>query len=155
MLFRSAVIALVGGRNFKHSQFNRAIQSKRPAGTAFKPFVYATAFENGDFFPGSILNDSPIDNRSVAIGGNTGILGEWGSESQTVSYVGNITAREALYNSKNAATVRLGKTIGRKKVADLVKKAGIKSSIDEYDKSFLGSSATSLEIGRASCRERV
>ena len=140
-----AVIALVGGRNFKHSQFNRAIQSKRPAGTAFKPFVYATAFENGDFFPGSILNDSPIDNRSVAIGGNTGILGEWGSESQTVSYVGNITAREALYNSKNAATVRLGKTIGRKKVADLVKKAGIKSSIDEYDKSFLGSSATSLE----------
>ena len=45
-----AIVALVGGRNFKHSQFNRAIQSKRPSGTAFKPFVYATAFETGEFF---------------------------------------------------------------------------------------------------------
>ena len=140
-----AIVALVGGRNFKHSQFNRAIQSKRPSGTAFKPFVYATAFETGEFFPGSILNDAPIDNRSVAIGGNTGILGEWGSESETVSYQGNITVREALRNSKNAATVRLGKKIGRQKVMDLVRRAGINSSIDDYDKSFLGSSSTSLE----------
>ena len=139
------IIALVGGRNFKHSQFNRAIQSKRPTGTAFKPFVYAAAFEEGNFFPGSILNDSPIDNRSVAIGGNTGILGEWGTESQSVSYKGKITAREALYSSKNAASIRLGKTLGRKKVINLVKNAGIKSSMDDYDKTFLGSSSTRLE----------
>jgi len=139
------IIALVGGRNFKHSQFNRATQSKRPTGTAFKPFVYAAAFEGGDFFPGSILNDSPIDNRSVAIGGNTGILGEWGSESQTVSYKGKITAREALYNSKNAASVRLGKALGREKVINFVKNAGIKSPMDDYDKTFLGSSSTRLE----------
>ena len=102
-------------------------------------------FRSGEFFPGSILNDAPIDNRSVAIGGNTGILGEWGSESETVSYQGNITVREALRNSKNAATVRLGKKIGRQKVVDLVRRAGINSSIDDYDKSFLGSSSTSLE----------
>ena len=104
------IVALVGGRNFKHSQFNRALQSKRPTGTAFKPFVYAAAFSE-NYFPGSIIKDSPIDNRSVAIGGSTGILGEWGSESDTVTYKGTITAREALVESKNSATVRIGKKI--------------------------------------------
>ena len=78
------IVALVGGRNFKHSQFNRALQSKRPTGTAFKPFVYAAAFSE-NYFPGSMIKDSPIDNRSVAIGGSTGILGEWGSESEAVT----------------------------------------------------------------------
>ena len=127
------VKAMSGGRpeNNIPGQFNRAYQAKRQPGSAFKPFVYAAAFEEGNFFPGSILNDSPIDNRSVAIGGNTGILGEWGSESQSVSYKGKITAREALYSSKNAASIRLGKTLGRKKVINLVKNAGIKSSMDD------------------------
>ena len=143
------IVALVGGRNFKHSQFNRALQSKRPTGTAFKPFVYAAAFAE-NYFPGSMIKDSPIDNRSVAIGGSTGILGEWGSESETVTYKGTITAREALVESKNSATVRIGKKIGRSKVVDLVKKAGVKSAMDEYDKTLLGSSSTSLhEICRA------
>jgi penicillin-binding protein 1A len=143
------IVALVGGRNFKHSQFNRALQSKRPTGTAFKPFVYAAAFSE-NYFPGSMIKDSPIDNRSVAIGGSTGILGEWGSESETVTYKGTITAREALVESKNSATVRIGKKIGRSKVVDLVQKAGVKSAMDEYDKTLLGSSSTSLhEICRA------
>ena len=143
------IVALVGGRNFKHSQFNRALQSKRPTGTAFKPFVYAAAFSE-NYFPGSIIKDSPIDNRSVAIGGSTGILGEWGSESDTVTYKGTITAREALVESKNSATVRIGKKIGRTKVVDLVQKAGIRSPMDEYDKTLLGSSSTNLyEVCRA------
>ena len=143
------IVALVGGRNFKHSQFNRALQSKRPTGTAFKPFVYAAAFSE-NYFPGSRIKDSPIDNRSVAIGGSTGILGEWESESETVTYKGTITAREALVESKNSATVRIGKKIGRSKVVDLVQRAGVKSAMDEYDKTLLGSSSASLhEICRA------
>jgi len=143
------IIALVGGRNFKHSQFNRALQSKRPTGTAFKPFVYAAAFSE-NYFPGSRIKDSPIDNRSVAIGGSTGILGEWGSESETVTYKGTITAREALVESKNSATVRIGKKIGRSKVVELVQRAGVKSAMDKYDKTLLGSSSASLhEICRA------
>ncbi len=139
-----AIIALLGGRNFADSQLNRAFQSRRPAGTAFKPLVYAAAYSQ-DYFPGSMVKDTPIDNRSVAIGGITGILGEWGGESETVNYLGSIPAREALVHSKNAATVRIGKNIGRQKVGDVARKAGIQSPLDDYDKSLLGSSAVSLK----------
>ncbi|MCP4850069.1 MAG: hypothetical protein GY899_19185 [Verrucomicrobiaceae bacterium] len=139
-----AIIAMLGGRNFGDSQLNRTFQSQRPAGTAFKPFVYATAYSEG-YFPGSIIKDTPIDNRSVAIGGITGILGEWGGESEVVNYLGDIPAREALVHSKNAATVRIGKKIGRKKVSAVARKAGIRSPMDEYDKTLLGSSAVSLK----------
>ena len=139
-----AIIALLGGRNFADSQLNRAFQSRRPAGTAFKPLVYAAAYSQ-DYFPGSMVKDTPIDNRSVAIGGITGILGEWGGESETVNYLGEIPAREALVHSKNAATVRIGKNIGRQKVAEIARKSGIESPLDDYDKSLLGSSAVSLK----------
>jgi membrane carboxypeptidase/penicillin-binding protein len=138
------IIALLGGRNFGESQLNRAFQSRRPTGTAFKPFVYAAAYSE-NYFPGSMIKDTPIDNRSVAIGGVTGILGEWGGESAVVNYLGDIPAREALVHSKNAATVRIGKKIGRQKVIRIAKKAGINSPMDEYDKTLLGSSAISLE----------
>ena len=138
------IVALVGGRNFEHSQYNRALQARRPVGTAFTPFVYAAAFSE-DHFPGSIVQDKPIDNRSVGIGGSTGILGEWGSESNDGAYLGDIPAREALVQSKNAATVRLGKEIGRGKVVDLAKLAGVASPFEEYDKSLLGSSGATLD----------
>ena len=75
-----AVLALVGGRDFNDSMFDRTTLARRPPGTAFKPFVYAAAFEKGSF-PGTLVDDSPIDNRFVQIGGESGILGEWGAES--------------------------------------------------------------------------
>ena len=78
------ILVLVGGRDFEHNQFNRALQARRPAGTAMLPFVYATAFERG-MYPGSVVEDSPLDNRAVMIGGTTGILGEWGPEDATTS----------------------------------------------------------------------
>src|SRR6266566_8105547 len=71
------ILVLVGGRDFEHNQYNRALQARRPAGTAMLPFVYAAAFEKG-MYPGSVVEDSPLDNRAVMIGGTTGILGEWG-----------------------------------------------------------------------------
>src|ERR1051326_2690686 len=71
------ILALVGGRDFEHNQFDRALQARRPVGTAMLPFVYAAAFERG-MYPGSVVEDSPLDNRAVMIGGMTGILGEWG-----------------------------------------------------------------------------
>ncbi len=74
------VLALVGGRDFEHNQYDRALQARRPAGTAMTPFVFAAAFEKG-MFPGSVVEDSPLDNRAVMIGGTTGILGEWGPET--------------------------------------------------------------------------
>ena len=68
------ILVLVGGRDFEHNQYDRALQARRPAGTAMLPFVYAAAFEKG-LYPGSLVEDSPLDNRAVMIGGTTGILG--------------------------------------------------------------------------------
>src|SRR6187200_2125689 len=84
------ILALVGGRDFEHNQYDRALQARRPAGTAFTPFVFAAAFEKG-LYPGTIVEDSALDNRAVMIGGMTGILGEWGPENPDNRYEGPIT----------------------------------------------------------------
>jgi len=140
-----AVRALVGGRDFHDSKYDRALLSRRAVGTAFKPIVYASAFEGGSLFPGSLLKDTPIDNRRVMIGGLTGILGEWGLEASNQDYSGKqITAREALVNSRNAATVRLGEMVGLERVTDTAERMGIASPIKEYPASYLGSSEASL-----------
>jgi penicillin-binding protein 1A len=70
------ILTLVGGREFQQSEYDRALLAHRPAGTAFKPLVYAAAFEKG-LFPGTVVQDTVIDNRQVMIGGTSGILGEW------------------------------------------------------------------------------
>jgi membrane peptidoglycan carboxypeptidase len=108
-----------------------------------KPFVYAAAFENG-LFPGSLVEDSALDNRAVMIGGTTGILGEWGPETEDNRYEGPITAREALVKSKNGATVRIGMTVGVDPVLQLCKAAGIKSPLRPFPATFLGSSEITL-----------
>src|SRR5438067_13597013 len=141
------ILVLLGGRDFEHNQFNRALQARRPAGTAMLPFVYATAFERG-MYPGSVVEDSPLDNRAVMIGGTTGILGEWGPETADNRYEGAITAREALVKSKNGATVRVGTIPGVAPVMQVCRAAGIKSSVRLYPATFLGSSEVTLaELG--------
>jgi 1A family penicillin-binding protein len=139
----AGILALVGGRDFQHNQFDRALQAKRPAGTAIKPFVYAAAFENG-LFPGSLVEDSALDNRAVMIGGTTGILGEWGPESENNRYEGPMTARQALAKSKNGATVRIGMTVGVEPVIQLCHAAGIRSQLRPFPATFLGSSEITL-----------
>src|SRR4051794_18180872 len=139
----AGILVLIGGRDFEHNQFDRALQARRPAGTAIKPFVYAAAFENG-LFPGSLVEDSALDNRAVMIGGTTGILGEWGPETEDNRYEGPITAREALVKSKNGATVRVGMTAGVDSVLQLCKTAGIKSPLRPFPATFLGSSEITL-----------
>ncbi len=137
------LLALVGGRDFQHSEFDRALLARRPPGTAFKPLVYAAAFEKG-MFPGTVVQDTVIDNRQVMIGGTTGILGEWGPETVDNKYEGTISARTALVKSKNAATVRLGMATGLDQVLPLAKRAGIESTLANYPKTFLGSSELTL-----------
>src|SRR5438067_12086470 len=143
------ILVLVGGRDFEHNQYDRALQAKRPAGTAMLPLVYATAFEQG-MFPGSLVEDSPLDNRAVMIGGMTGILGEWGPESADNRYEGTISARQALVKSKNGATVRIGMEAGLDEVLQLCRTAGIRSSLRPYPATLLGSSeATIAELALA------
>src|SRR5437660_4595642 len=137
------ILVLVGGRDFEHNQYNRALKARRPAGTAMLPFVYAAAFEKG-MYPGSVVEDSPLDNRAVMIGGTTGILGEWGPENAENRYEGAMTARQALVKSKNGATVRIGMDAGVDEVLHLCSAAGIRSPLRPYPATFLGSSEVTL-----------
>src|SRR5213078_3929354 len=137
------ILVLVGGRDFEHNQYDRALQAKRPAGTAMLPFVYAAAFEKG-MFGGTLVEDSSLDNRAVMIGGTTGILGEWGPESADNRYEGAMTARQALAKSKNGATVRIGTDAGLDEVLQLCRTAGIRSTLRPYPATLLGSSEVTL-----------
>ena len=138
------ILAMVGGRDYAQSQYNRTYQSKRPAGTAFTPFVFAGALSKGTF-PGSLADDSALDNRQVMIGGTTGILGEWGVEQAENRYEGPIPLRQVLAESKNAATVRVGIEAGLDSVIKLAKQAGIDEDLRPFPATFLGSSEVTLE----------
>jgi len=127
------ILAITGGRDFNQSQFNRAVSSARPVGTAFTPFVFAAAFEKG-MFPGTLVEDTLMDNRQVMIGGVEGILGEWGPERADNRYEGPIPARVALVKSKNAATVRLGMQTGLDNVINLAKEAGLARAAGKDEK---------------------
>ncbi len=143
-----AIRAMIGGRNPRHSEFNLATQGRRPAGSAFKPLVYATAFERGlhPYFP---VEDFAMNNREA--GGPDGMLGEWSSEIPDPKWEGLIEARKALTHSKNAATIRLGYLIGSglrdslDAVTQVCRLAGIKSNLNPDPRSFLGSSDMSLQ----------
>ena len=137
------ILTLVGGRDFAHNQFNRALLSNRRAGTAFLPIVYAAAFEKG-IFPGSLFLDGVIDNRFVMIGGMTGILGEWGVERDDNQFEGPISAHSALMKSKNAATVRVGMATGLETVLEMAKKAGIDNELKHFASTYLGNSEVTL-----------
>ncbi len=133
------IVAMVGGRDFPHSELNRTRQVQITPGTAFKPLVYAAAFEKG-MFPGTTVDDTVMDNTKVAIGGTTGTLGEWGPERADNRYEGTISARTALVKSKNGATVRLGMATGMKDVEKLAGSAGISSKLADYPRTYLGGS---------------
>jgi penicillin-binding protein 1A len=139
------ILALVGGRDFMDSMFNRALQMRRPVGTAFVPFVYAAAFRSPEFFPAYQIEDGPLDNKRVMIGGTTGKLGEWGTEQPETPYGASITAREALLQGRNAATVRLAEKITLGPLKDLAEQAGIKSPLRDYPSSYLGVSEAKLD----------
>lgn len=138
------ILAMVGGRDFRHSEYNRTVQGRRPLGTAFAPFLYAAAFEKG-LFPGTVVQDWALDNRLVAFGGEAGILGEWGVERADNDYEGEITAREALVSGKNGAVVRVGFQTGLDATTKLAREAGISSPLRPYANTYLGSSEQTLE----------
>lgn len=111
------VLVHVGGRDYAEVPFDFIEMGKRPLGTAFFPFLYSAALAN-KHSPASTLEDEPMDNRAVMVGGREGILGEWGMEVPSPKYEGMINLRRAFAHSKIAATVRLGGEIGIKRILD-------------------------------------
>ncbi|MES2437911.1 MAG: transglycosylase domain-containing protein [Verrucomicrobiota bacterium] len=111
------VLAHVGGRDYAQVPYDFIELGKRPLGTAFFPYIYAAGLKAGET-PASIIEDEPMDNRTVMVGGREGVLGEWGMEVSSPTYKGKIPVREALENSKIAATVRFAGNTGLQKVVD-------------------------------------
>ena len=125
-----AVRALVGGRDFDDSKFNRATQALRQPGSTFKPVVVAAALQNGRP-PSYILSDDPL---AVPMGDG----GEWTPQNFDLGSAGQIPMRQALYQSRNIATVRLGLELGEGTVIDMAKRLGITTPIPQYPSIFLG-----------------
>lgn len=128
--------AMVGGRDFSQSQFNRAWQAVRQPGSAFKPVIYAAALERG-FGAADLLKDSPatykVDRKTT-----------WKPENFTRTYQGQVTLRKALEQSLNVPTVRLLEKIGIPETIAYANKLGIKSQLQPYLSLALGSSDTTL-----------
>ncbi len=127
------VKAMVGGYDFKKSQFNRAMQAKRNPGSAFKPVIYAAALEKG-MTTASIIDDSPAEYDS-------GKEKAWKPKNYDNIYRGNVTMREALTNSINIVSVKILESIGVGTAVEFAKKLGIASQLESNLTLALGSSS--------------
>ncbi|MEA1073081.1 transglycosylase domain-containing protein [Sphingomonas sp. LY160] len=125
------VVAMVGGRNYAKSPFNRATQARRQPGSAFKLFVYLAALRAG-YTP-----DSKIEDRPITIDG-------WSPGNSDGVYRGTITLREAFARSSNAATVRLAEQVGRGNVVRAARDLGIDTPLTDRPSLALGTSGVSL-----------
>jgi penicillin-binding protein 1A len=115
--YSGRVVALVGGYSYSLSNFNRATQAMRQPGSAFKPFVYATALENG-YTPASVVVDS-----AITLKGANGQ--DWSPENYHKKFYGALPLRKGLEQSINAMTVRLAQGVGMKKIIDMAKRTGV------------------------------
>ncbi|WP_417774316.1 transglycosylase domain-containing protein [Stappia sp.] len=111
-----AVRAMVGGKDYGASQFNRAVDALRQPGSSFKPFVYITAFMNG-YTPASVVPDAPIN------------IGGWSPRNYSRGYSGAVTLRTALTKSINTVPVRLAQSLGRDKIVENAHRMGITSEL--------------------------
>ena len=135
--FKGDVLALVGGFNFKTSEFNRVTQAKRQPGSAFKPIVYAAALEKG-FAPNSIILDAPfVESQGVG-------LKNWKPENYGKKFYGPTTFRKGIEYSRNLMTVRIAKILGLNEILNLSKKLNIYNEIPELLSVSLGAAETTL-----------
>ncbi len=135
--FTGEVLALVGGFNFKTSEFNRVTQAKRQPGSAFKPIVYAAALEK-KFAPNSIILDAPfVESQGVG-------LKNWKPENYGKKFYGPSTLRKGIEYSRNLMTVRIAKILGLEEILNLSKKLNIYDEIPELLSVSLGAAETTL-----------
>ena len=126
-----AVKALVGGRNYRESQFNRAVDAKRQPGSTFKPFVFLAGLEKG-LTPESLVHDGPVE------------VDGWEPKNYNSRYYGDVTLRKALARSMNTVAVRVSEWAGREKVIEVARRLGIRSRLEPDPSLALGTSEVSL-----------
>ena len=126
-----AIRAMVGGRNYGRSQFNRVTQARRQPGSAFKLFVYLAGLESG------LAPDESVDDTPVTIDG-------WRPRNYDGKYRGRVTVRQAFARSLNAAAVRVSERAGRRKVIGVAERLGITATLKGHPSVALGASEVSL-----------
>src|SRR5208337_4632063 len=126
-----AVRAMYGGRNHAESQFNRAVRAMRQPGSAFKPFIYLAAIEDG-FTPNTTIDDSPVD------------IEGWRPVNFGKDYRGQISLRTALTHSSNMAAVRLMQAVGTDRIVEVANRLGVLSARNVGPTLALGTSETTL-----------
>ena len=125
------VVAMVGGRSYRQSPFNRVTQAKRQSGSTFKLFVYLAAMRAG-FSPNDMIEDRPIR------------IGNWTPENYEGKYRGVLPLRDAFAFSSNVAAVRLSQQVGRERVIRAARDLGVTSELEDGPTVALGTSAISL-----------
>jgi penicillin-binding protein 1A len=123
--------ALVGGRSFAESQFDRAVRARRQPGSAFKPLVYLAALERG-WTPDTLVQDAPVT------------VAGWSPRNDSGTYQGSITLRQALAQSINSVAVRLQQDVSTSRVISLAQRLGIKSELRPSPSIALGTSEVSV-----------
>jgi len=129
--YSGEILAMVGGRDYLDSQFNRATQALRQPGSAFKPVVYASAFELG-MRPATLRTDEPLS------------IGNWEPENFGGGYRGQVTLREAFYRSINTVAAELGQDVGPQTVAAMARRLGVQTSLNATPSIALGASELTL-----------
>jgi penicillin-binding protein 1A len=130
-----AILALVGGFDFRLSKFNRATQAKRQPGSSFKPVIYSAALEKG-FTPASMINDAPV------VFDDPKLESTWRPENYSGEFFGPTRLREALYRSRNLVSIRILRAIGASYAADYAERFGFTASQLPKDLTLALGSAT-------------
>ena len=141
------VLALVGGRDYGESQFNRCTQARRQVGSAFKPFVYVAALDPANGPVVTLASSIPDEPFEVAVPGEEGF---WRPENYDRAFRGPVSVREALERSLNVPAARLGQRVGMERVVELAHRLGISSPLIPVPSLALGTAEISpLELTRA------
>lgn len=135
-----AVRALVGGRDYRHSKFNRATQARRQLGSVFKPLVYATAFETG-LFPGSYLSDDPLRKGEVRWTSS-----HWSPDNADGQFLGLQPVSRGLIESRNTMSVRVGERAGIDAVLAMIEHAGLadRDAVEPTPQIYIGNLGATL-----------
>jgi len=126
------ILTLVGGRDYRHSKYNRATQGERQIGSTVKPFVYAAGIASG-FMPGTLINDAPIQPGEID-GADPG----WSPQNSDGKFLGPTTLTDGIVKSRNTMTLRLGNYAGIDRVIGLLTNAGFSKPAERTPQIFIG-----------------